>query len=98
NARKRDLEGIAKVSAQLEAAVRDSQTANDKLRSAFDRENALADELRSERALKWILGSLAVLAMAGWLYVRFFLGGLPAVTGGLLARLEARSPQAAADA
>lgn len=89
---------IDTLSTNLTKAEAKVEKANDGLRSAFDRENALANELRTERAIKWILGSVAFLALAGWLYVRFFLGGVPNAVGGLLARLETRNPQAATDA
>lgn len=78
----------AVISVKLAEAIRDSQTANDKLRAGFDRENALANDLRASRALHWILGSVAVLFAAGWVYLRFFLGGMPSAIGSLIASAE----------
>ena len=83
---------IAAISTRLADAIRGSETANASLRDAFERENALANELRTQRALKWILGSVAVLAGAGYLYVRFFLGGIPSAIGGALSHIERTSP------
>lgn len=75
--RAKDQESIGEVSAALAAAVQRSDAAESKLRKAFDRENELANELRSQRALMWIAAGAAALCAAGWVYVRFFLGGLP---------------------
>jgi hypothetical protein len=44
------------VSAALARASTESEDARGKLRAAFDRENALANELRAQRALVWIAG------------------------------------------
>jgi hypothetical protein len=82
----------AKLSLQLEEAVRNSQTANDKLRVAFDKENALANTLRSQRALIWILIGVAVIGFAGWAYMKFFLGGIPNALGMALSSAEKQSP------
>ncbi len=79
---------VSTLSAKLETAVRQSETANDRLRVAFDRENALANQLRSQRALLWIAGGVAVLFAAGWVYLRFFLGGMPSAVGSLLAKAK----------
>jgi len=86
--RAESMKTVATVSAQLEAAVRDSQTANDALRAAYDRENKLANQLRSQKALLWIAGGFAVLLSAGYIYLRFFLGGMPTAIGSLLKRAE----------
>ena len=69
--------------------------AGTKLREAFDRENQLANELRSQRALAWILGAVALLGSAAYLYVRFALGGIPGAVGGALRTLRAQNPTAA---
>lgn len=90
--RRAEAASVADISLQLSQARSATDEANKKLRSAFDRENELANELRSAHALHWILGSAAVLALAGWVYVRFFLGGLPNALGGTLAMLEKSHP------
>lgn len=86
---------IAKISSKLSDAVTESRTANNKLRTAYDRENALANDLRSAHALHWILGGVAVLAAAGWFYIRFFLGGVPNAIGSAIASIERKSPSLA---
>lgn len=78
--------------AAADAAV--AKTQHD-LRDAFDRENALANELRSQVAIKWIVAVLAVLAGAAYLYVRFALGGLPLAAGNFLRDLRAKHPEVA---
>lgn len=95
--RSRQLAINAEVSSQLAKAVRDSQTANDKLRDAFDRENQLANQLRSQKALLWIAGSLSVLFAAGWIYLRFFLGGMPSALGSLISKAESGDSLTATD-
>jgi len=73
--------------AQADAQVR---TMEGKLREAWNKENALANELRSQRALAWIAGAIALLAAAGWLYVKIALGGLPGAMASGLAVLRAQ--------
>ena len=92
--RARDAKGIAEVSAALAKAEAASQEAAAKLRIAFERENQLANELRSQRALFWIACGIALLLALAWLYVRFALGGIPNAIGRGLADLRARNPQA----
>ena len=65
---------IADLNAKLDAA-------NASLKSGFERENALANELRNMRLIKWGLIGLAVILAAGWLYVRIALGGIPVALG-----------------
>jgi hypothetical protein len=79
---------LAKASAKTEDAEK-------KLRTAFERENALANELRSQRALAWILGGVALLGAAAYVYVRIALGGIPGALGGALRTLRAQNPTAA---
>jgi regulator of replication initiation timing len=78
--------------AQADAAV---AAAGAKLRDAFERENALANELRSQTALAWILGGVALLGCVAYVYVRFALGGIPGAVGGALRTLRAQNPTAA---
>lgn len=87
---------FADVSASLGAAQAAVAKAEGKLREAFERENALANELRSQRALFWIACGVGVLAAAGWLYVKFALGGLPSAAGMLMRDLRAKDPKIAA--
>jgi hypothetical protein len=69
------------------------------LRQAFDRENALANAYRNERFLRWaaIIGGslLTLICAAGWVYVRFALGGIPQALGKGMAVLRAKDPEAA---
>lgn len=89
-----DARNIGEVSAALAKAEAASEAAASKLRIAFERENALANELRRQRALLWISGGVALLLAAGWLYARFALGGIPGAVGAGLARLRAADPKA----
>lgn len=69
------------------------------LRTAFDRENAVANAYRNERFLRWaaIIGGslLTLICAAGWVYVRFALGGIPQALGKGMAVLRAKDPKAA---
>ena len=89
-----DSRSIADVSAALAKAEAASEQAAAKLRTAYERENQLANELRSQRALFWIACAVAALVAIGWLYARFALGGIPNAVGAGLARLRATNPQA----
>ena len=71
--------------------------AGKKLRDAFDRENELANELRSQRALVWVLGAVGLLGCLAYAYVRYAVGGVPAALGAAMRTLRAQHP-AAADA
>jgi hypothetical protein len=95
-ARDKTRESDAALSERLERADAAVTAAAGKLREAFDRENALANELRSQRALIWILGGAALLAGAAWLYIKVTIGGMPAALGVARRALEARSPELAA--
>lgn len=81
-------ERLAKADAAVAAAQRD-------LRAAFDRENALANELRAQRALAWIAGGMALLCALGWVYLRFAVGGLPRAAGLLMRDLRSAHPDTA---
>jgi hypothetical protein len=94
-ARAEDRQNVIEISARLARAEAATAAANDKLRAAFERENALANELRSQRALLWIAGGVAVLLGAGWLYVQITLGGLPKATGALISAVRAKHPDIA---
>jgi hypothetical protein len=93
--RDRERRQAAAVSTSLATAEQKSEAAGAELRKAFDRENALANELRSQRALFWIACAVAVLLALGWLYVRFALGGVPGAIGKGLSVLRAKDPAAA---
>lgn len=86
---------IAEVSSALAKAEQASADAAGKLRAAFERENALANELRSQRALFWIACGVAVVVAAGWIYVRFALGGFPVAVGRALGDIRQRNPKLA---
>lgn len=93
--REREKESIASLSTKLAKAETASDTAGEKLRAAFERENAMANELRSQRALFWIACFVAALLGLGWLYVRFALGGMPVAIGRALGDLRRSHPQIA---
>jgi hypothetical protein len=86
---------IAGLSAELAAAQTRLTAATSRLREAFDRENALANQLRNERLIRWGLAGAAIILAAGWLYVRFALGGLPMAAGKLMRDLRAKHSGAA---
>jgi hypothetical protein len=84
---------LAEKLATADAAVAKSEG---KLREAFDRENALANQLRAQVALAWILGGVALLGCAAYAYARFALGGLPSALGQAKRMLESKHPEIAA--
>ena len=84
---------LSETLARAEAKSADAET---RLRAAFDRENALANELRSQRALLWIAGSLAVVLGAAYLYAQFALGGLPGALAMAKRAIERDHPSIAA--
>lgn len=86
-AQRAEQSSIASVAGKLAEAQVKTADAEKKLRGAFDRENALANELRSQRAFLWILGGLAVLVGIGAVYLRLTLGGIPTALGGALSKL-----------
>jgi regulator of replication initiation timing len=85
-----------KLSERLAAADATLAAAQAKLRDAFDRENALANQLRNQRAIAWIVGGVALIAAAGWVYLQVTVGGLPSALGAARRALEAKSPELAA--
>lgn len=95
--RSQELAVVSDVSNRLAKAQAAADAADKNLRNAFERENQLANELRDAHALHWILGGVAVLAVAGWVYIRFFLGGIPGAVGSALSGLEKKNPAAATE-
>jgi len=93
--REKERRTTEEVSGALTKAEEKSEQAATKLRAAFERENALANELRSQRALIWIAGGVAVLCAAGWIYVKFFLGGIPAALAMAKRDIEREHPEVA---
>ena len=85
-----------KLSERLAAADAGLTAAQAKLREAYDRENALANQLRNQRALAWIVGAVAAIAAAGWVYLQITVGGLPTALGVARRALEAKAPELAA--
>lgn len=98
---KKDRQSIERLSGQLEELAALKKRTDADLAKAFERENALANELRNERWWKWFIGiSLAVvgvLGFAGWVYVRLTLGGLPTALGRSLNSLRTSNPALAAE-
>lgn len=86
---------FSEISARLARAEAASETASKELRQAFTRENALANELRNERLIRWAACGVAVLLGIGWLYVRFALGGVPVALGRAMSDLRVKHPRVA---
>ena len=86
---------IAKVSENLGKMQSALSKAQGNLREAFERENALANELRAQRALLWIGGTVAILLGAAFLYVKVVYGGLPSAAGLLMRDLRTKHPDTA---
>lgn len=85
----------AAISIRLAEADTKLAEAGKRLRDAFDRENELANELRSQRALAWILGAVGVLGLIAYAYLRYAVGGVPAALGVAMRTLRAKHPEAA---
>lgn len=94
-ARTKSRESVATLSDRLARADAAVETAQRDLRTAFDRENALANQLRAQRALLWIVVSVSALLALGWFYVRFVYGGLPIAAGKFMRDLRTQHPDAA---
>lgn len=90
---------VDKISGKLDELEAAKKKADKDLASAFERENGLANELRNERWWSWFwrisIGLAAILALGGWVYVRFTLGGLPTGLGRALNDLRSADPEAA---
>lgn len=86
---------VAKISEDLGKTQAALARAQGNLRDAFERENALANELRAQRALLWIGGTIAVLLGAAFLYVKVVYGGLPSAAGLLMRDLRTKHPETA---
>jgi hypothetical protein len=93
--RTRNAKGIADISRDLAKAREATDKAERDMRLAFERENKLANDLRAQRMFIYILAALALVGFAGWVYLRFFLGGLPGAMGSVLSRIETKNPVAA---
>ena len=69
------------------------------LAKSFERENALANELRNEKWWSWFwritIGSAVLLVAAAYLYIRLTLGGLPTALSGTLSHLREVDPETA---
>lgn len=89
---------LNEVSGELSSAQAAVAKAEGKLREAFERENALANELRSQRALFWIACGVAVLVAAGWLYAKVVYGGLPMAAGMFMRDFRQKHPDMAKNA
>lgn len=94
--RAKDQRSISEVSTALARAEEKSEAAAGKLRAAFERENALANDLRAQRALLWLAAGVAALLAAGWIYAQLAFGGLPMAAGKLMRDLRSSKPEIAA--
>jgi len=69
------------------------------LAKAFERENKLANDLRNERWWSWFwrisIGTIAVLGVAAFFYVRLSLGGMPTALGRSLVSARKENPELA---
>jgi hypothetical protein len=88
----RDIAGLSSALAKAEQA---SETAKESLRKAFERENALANQLRAQNALIWILGALGAILAALYVYARIALGGIPSAIGMAMSDIKASHPDVA---
>jgi len=85
---KKSNEQIGLISKQLQDSEGALNKANGKLRDAFDRENALANQLRYYQSLGWIAAGIAILAILAALYVKIAVGGIPRALGSSIARIR----------
>lgn len=69
--------------------------AHAQLKEAFVRENALADEARTERAIKWIAIFGAGLVGIAYFYLKFMVGGIPSALGQALRTIRTNHPNMA---
>jgi hypothetical protein len=88
-------EDLTKLQAELDKAKQAADSKDAALRKAFDRENALADELRIKQAWAWIASGIAILGVLAALYVKYALGGIPGALGAGLARISQKNAAAA---
>jgi len=90
------VDSVSKELTELAALKKKTDAA---LATSFERENALANELRNERWWSWfyrIAGvTLVILIGAAYLYVRLTIGGLPTALTGALADLRQSAPDVA---
>lgn len=89
-ARQKGRDEALEASQRLAEAQSETADVKEKLEAAFRRENALANDLRAQRWLAWIAGVIALLCAAGWVYVKFALGGLPGAIAKGLSALRAK--------
>ena len=85
SAASRELEKARAALAAANASLANKTAA---LRTAFDRENALANTLRNQRFALWGLAGLSVVLGAAWLYLRIASGGVIKAIGTTLADLK----------
>lgn len=93
-------QNAAAIALELEKARDRLKTAQSELMAAFQRENALANELRNDRlkSLFWKIGlGSGILIFGGlYIYVRYVAGGIPGALGKMLASAQTRNPTLAA--
>lgn len=93
-------QNAAALALELENARVRLKAAQADLLASFQKENALANELRNDRlkSLMWKIGlGSGILIVGGlYLYVRFVAGGIPGALGKMLASAQSRNPALAA--
>jgi hypothetical protein len=98
--RQADQKKDDKISGLIDKLVEAKASNDATLAAAFVRENSLANELRNERWWSWFwritIGIVALLATAGFIYVRLTLGGLPTVLGKTITQFRSADPDGAA--
>lgn len=87
---------IESVSRDLAELAEAKKKADADLAKSFERENALANELRNEKWWSWFwrltIGSAVILALAAYVYLRLTVGGLPTALSSTLASLRNTDP------
>jgi len=89
----RKIESVSRDLAELADA---KKKADADLAKSFERENALANELRNEKWWSWFwrisIGAIVLIVGAAYLYLRWTVGGMPSALSGALAHLRATDP------
>lgn len=85
----------AALSRELAAASAARAKAEANLAGAFARENAIANKYRNLMFGFWAAVAIALLTAAGWIYLKFSVGGLPGALGRILAAADQKHPEQA---
>lgn len=87
------------ISSELSQLREAKKKSDEDLAVAFGKENALANELRNEKWWSWFwritIGSVLIVALVAYVYLRFTVGGLPTALSGTLATFRKTEPELA---